>query len=317
MGENHYPQIFFFEGELPMDLSYGNDNLVQFSEGDYIYDSSNKLLYVSRNVELESTLLNIAKEGKSGLDIDDFEELCMKGKSLYSKKEIETKDEQILTLTKDNQEKDELLRKYREKYGNIDDEIDEEPIVVGRNVVSVAKGDNSTMSKDKQFDAQIEAQKFLMQAMRNWSFPEGYGETDELGRPNHFSTVEVLDESGNTIPIVLKSYKRKTEPFKINTEEWDWIIQDGADLLIYDGSDIKRHDINDLVRNQANVSITFSTENLDIEERISAFSESLHYFKELHFDFDSFNISQKAKSVKDIYNTNIGIQNNLSDEEAL
>lgn len=316
-GENHYPQIFFFEGELPMDLSYGNDNLVQFSEGDYLYDSNNKLLYVSRNVELESTLLNIAKEGKSGLDIDDFEELCMKGKSLYSKKEIETKDEQILTLTKDNQEKDELLRKYREKYGNIDDEIDEEPIVVGRNVVSVAKGDNSTMSKDKQFDAQIEAQKFLMQAMRNWSFPEGYGETDELGRPNHFSTVEVLDESGNTIPIVLKSYKRKTEPFKINTEEWDWIIQDGADLLIYDGSDIKRHDINDLVRNQANVSITFSTENLDIEERISAFSESLHYFKELHFDFDSFNISQKAKSVKDIYNTNIGIQNNLSDEEAL
>ena len=209
------------------------------------------------------------------------------------------------------------MNRYRAKFGDIDDDNEDESNVSDPEVVTVKKGKNEPMSKDKQIDAQIEAQKFLMHVMKSWSFPEGYGETDELGKPYHFSTVEVQDENGTPIRIVLKSYKNTSESFKINTEEWDWIIQDGADLLIYDGSDIKRHDINDLVRNQANVSITFSTENLDIEERISSFSDSLHYFKELHFDFDSFNISKKAKSVKDIYNTNSGSQNNFSDEEAL
>ena len=314
---SHYPKIFFFDGELPMGLFYKDSALIHFREGHHFYDTSSRILYISRDVELEDTLFAIAREGKSGLNLDDYRTLCMSGKVSVSKDEIETKDKQISSLMKDNQEKDELLQRYRAKYGSLDDEVEEEANDSDPNVVTVKKGENEPMSKDKQIDAQIEAQKFLMQVMKSWSFPEGYGETDELGKPYHFSTVVVQDESGTSIPIVLKSYKKISEPFKINTEEWDWIIKEEADLLIYDGSDIKRHDINDLVRNQANVSITFSTENLDIEERISAFSDSLHYFNELHFDFDSFNISKKAKSVKDIYNTNIGAQNNFSDEEAL
>ena len=314
---SRYPKIFFFDGELPMGLFYKDSALIHFREGHHFYDTSNRILYISRDVELEDTLFAIAREGKSGLNLDDYRTLCMSGKVSVSKDEIETKDKQISSLMKDNQEKDELLQRYRAKYGSLDDEVEEEANDSDPNMVTVKKGENEPMSKDKQIDAQIEAQKFLMQVMKSWSFPEGYGETDELGKPCHFSTVVVQDESGASIPIVLKSYKKTSEPFKINTEEWDWIIQDGADLLIYDGSDIKRHDINDLVRNQSNVSITFSTENLDIEERISSFSDSLHYFKELHFDFDSFNISKKAKSVKDIYNTNVGSQNNFSDEEAL
>ena len=267
--------------------------------------------------EIESILFSIAREGKYGINLDDYWSLCMSDKVSVSKDEIESKDKQISSLLKDNQEKDELLKRYRAKYGSLDGEVEYSPKDSGSNGASITIGDNNPISKDKQFDAQIEAQRFLMQTMRNWSFPEGYGEADEYGKPKHFSTIIVKDENGDSIPIVLKSYKKTSEPFKINTEEWDWIIQDGADLLIYDGWDIKRHDINDLVRNQTNVSITFSTENLDIEERISAFSDSLHYFKELHFDFDSFNISKKAQSVKDIYNTNNGVQKRLTDEEAL
>lgn len=285
------------------------------ADNNYYYNKDGRKLFVSNSQKIEDVLFEIVIEGKSDLNIEEYKFLCWGDDRIsVSKDDIKEKDEQILSLKKDNQEKDELLKRYRERYGELVDVI-KEIDVISPNVVSVTKGDNSAMSKDKQYDAQIEAQRFLMDVMGNWSFPDGYGETDESGKPNHFSTIEVVDEDGNIRPIVLKSYKKKTEPFKINTEEWDWIIQDGADLLIYDGKDIKRHDINDLVRNQANVSITFSTENLDIEERISAFSDSLHYFKELHFDFDSFNISKKAKSVKDIYNTNIGVQNNLSDED--
>ena len=87
-------------------------------------------------------------------------------------------------------------------------------------------------------------------------------------------------------------------------------------MLIYTGSDIKRIFVKDLILNQNNIAITFSTQNLDIEERIDAFAESLHYFKELHFDFDSFNISKKAESVANIYKKNERGQYNNDNTEA-
>ncbi len=55
--------------------------------------------------------------------------------------------------------------------------------------------------------------------------------------------------------------------------------------------------------------LSFSTENLDIEERIDAFCTTLHYFKELHFDFSSFNIAENAESIKNIFKKNEGTQN--------
>lgn len=71
----------------------------------------------------------------------------------------------------------------------------------------------------------------------------------------------------------------------------------------------------DLIMNQSNISITFSTENLDIEDRIDAFANALHYFTDLHFDFESFNISKRAKSIKALFNTVSGNQQKTSDED--
>ena len=89
-------------------------------------------------------------------------------------------------------------------------------------------------------------------------------------------------------------------------------------MLVYTGDDIKRIFVKDLIMNQTNIALSFSTENLDIEERIEAFAESLHYFKELHFDFDSFNISRKAQSVAEVYKknkrANLDSNNNTEDD---
>lgn len=326
----HNTHIFIYPGLLSSKLSYKNVLLLNYQDvkDDYCYVSKTQKLFVSNRRRTDEILFEVVKEGESGLDIDDYKFLCWgddkitilesKDKQITSLlKDNQEKDKQIFSLMKDNQEKDELLKRYRAKLSINDDDVEDNSDVIDTIGVSIKKGENISISKNKQYDAQIEAQRFLMNVMENWSFPEGYGEADEFGKPKHYSTIMVKDENGDSIPIVLKSYKKTSNPFKINTQEWDWIIQDRAKLLIYDGRDIKIHDPQDLIRNQANVSITFSTENLDIEERISAFSDTLHYFKELHFDFGSFNISKKAKSVRDIYTTNIGVQNNISDEEAL
>lgn len=71
----------------------------------------------------------------------------------------------------------------------------------------------------------------------------------------------------------------------------------------------------DLVRNQNSIVLRFSSENLDIEDKISQFSDLLHYFKQIHFDFESFNIPKNAKVVWNITNKNEGTQEGNSDNE--
>ena len=59
--------------------------------------------------------------------------------------------------------------------------------------------------------------------------------------------------------------------------------------------------INELVRNQDKLTISFSTENLDVEDRLEKFAELLHYFGNVHFDFNSIKPSDYsiAKDLSD------------------
>lgn len=333
----HNSRIFLFDGQLPMELSWFGVVLTHFSEGYYIYDVNNKIIYISRDVELDSTLFEMARSS-SGLNLGDYRALCMSGKVSVSKDEIETKDKQISTLMKDNEKKDELLRRYRERYGNLDDEIDGSQIsdgchegqAVASPTLTIKRGENQPLSTAEKIDAQINAQKKLKELYPSWKYPEGFGEGGS------YPCFNVIKTNGEIMSIVLKSH-RTDDPLHVTTNDWDWIMgkkehkflfpDDGvfqqdypiapAKLFIYTGDDIKELDPKHLIENQPSIALSFSTINLDMEERITAFSDSLHYFNEMSFDFESFNLSNKAKSIKDIYNTNIGLQNNLSDEEAL
>ena len=173
---------------------------------------------------------------------------------------------------------------------------------------TIGKSEDSALSKSVMCDAQVEAQRYLMQKMPEWAFPQNYGCYDENGKPYYHSTVEVTDSDGNNISIVLKSNKKKDAPFKINPTEWEYLFERSAYLLIYTGNDIIKKTKEDLIKNQSRISLSFSTENLDIDDCIEKFCSALHYFKELHFDFDSFNINQNTESIRSIFNRNSGIQ---------
>jgi hypothetical protein len=43
----------------------------------------------------------------------------------------------------------------------------------------------------------------------------------------------------------------------------------------------------ELLRKQDKLTISFSTENLDLEDRLDKFAELLHYFGNVHFNFDT------------------------------
>ena len=183
------------------------------------------------------------------------------------------------------------------------------------NTADISQAPINNISTQEQIEAQLEAQKYLLSIKPMWKFPDNFAEVDEEGMPCCFSTFHITDEEENNRDIVLKSYKRNDAPFSINPEEWDSIMNHKAKILIYRGDDIVEIEKEDLVKNQNSIILRFSTENLDIEDRISQFSDLLHYFKQIHFDFESFNISKRAKSIVGITNKNQGIQTGGSDDD--
>jgi hypothetical protein len=175
--------------------------------------------------------------------------------------------------------------------------------------------DDSDSSKAKRYAAQIEAQRKLMEIFPKWQFPEHYGEQDETGKPYHDSTFKAVNEIGEILPVVLKSYKAKGEVFNINPEEWEWVVKQGAKLLVYtymeDVPDIVEIPREDLIKKQSHIKLTFNSMNLDPEEykdRISDFARALQYFSELHFKFNHFHIKDNAPRAKDIYAIHAGVQ---------
>ena len=184
------------------------------------------------------------------------------------------------------------------------------------NTVHLSKAETNTLSQSEQIEAQLEAQKYLLSIKPMWEFPDNFAEVDEDGKPYCFSTFNIKDEEENDVAIVLKSYKNDKDPFSINPEEWDYLTVSKAKLVIYRGNGHHEElEKEDLIRNQNCVKLRFSTENLDIEDRISQFSDILHYFKQIHFDFESFNISKRAKSIVGITNKNQGKQTGGSDDD--
>lgn len=104
-----------------------------------------------------------------------------------------------------------------------------------------------------------------------------------------FSNSPVMQINDVNYPIVVKSYKKQSEPFNINTGEWELITKEKNSLFfVWDGNKINYIDILGLMRNQSHIDIAFSTENLDIEERLTKFSQTMRYFKDIQFKFSSF-----------------------------
>lgn len=317
--ESNYPRIYLYDGKMPKQVNYCTSDIVlaRFSGDDYYYDTANRKLYVDKNENVEDLLFDLSRGSKVPFNLDDYKAVFRVGMTSVSNEEIEQTQKRIESLTTELSEKEQLLIRYRQRFGDIEESpatLPQSQNSLGGNVV-IRKGNLEGLSMSEMVAAQLEAQRFLMQTQPQWQFPDHYGDVDDDGEPYHFSTAVITDENGTPTSIVLKSHRAEGEPLKINTFEWSSISKEKARIFVYTGDDIKEIDVKDLVSNQPTVNISFSTENLDIEERIVAFADSLRYFKELHFDFDSFNLSKQAKSLSGMYNVNDRRQGATSDND--
>lgn len=153
----------------------------------------------------------------------------------------------------------------------------------------VAKGDNATLgtefstdiSKNDQIEANREAKEIVKEKLEN----EGFVFTKGI---DAFSTINGVIKGDVEFPLVVKSYKFQDEPLKIGANEWIQLMRPNSMFWVHFGNrKLGCLKLYELLRNQDKLTISFSTENLDVEDRLEKFAELLHYFGNVHFDFNS------------------------------
>lgn len=146
---------------------------------------------------------------------------------------------------------------------------------------TIAISYDGDISVNDQKEANREAKEILKERLEN----EGFSFTNGI---DGYSTVDGVIKDGVEFPLVVKSYKYQDAPLKIGANEWIQLMKPNSMFWVHFGNRrLGCLNLYDLMRKQDKLSLSFSTENLDFEDRLENFADILHYFKNVHFDFNS------------------------------
>lgn len=140
---------------------------------------------------------------------------------------------------------------------------------------------STDISKNDQKEANREAKEIVKEKLER----EGFEFSEGIGK---YSTIDGVFKDDIEFPLVVKSYKYQDEPLKIGANEWIQLMKPNSMFWLHFGNrKLGCLKLYELLRNQDKLTLSFSTENLDVEDRLQKFAELLHYFGNVHFDFNS------------------------------
>ncbi|MDR1172337.1 MAG: hypothetical protein LBL24_07785 [Bacteroidales bacterium] len=150
-----------------------------------------------------------------------------------------------------------------------------------REDVVIAVGYGGGISVKDQIETNREAKQIVKEHLEK----EGYNFSKGI---EGYSTIDGVIKNNVEYPLVVKSYKYQDAPLKIGANEWMQLMKPNSMFWVHFGNGkLSYLKLFDLLRKQDKLSISFSTENLDYENRLEKFAELLHYFSNVHFDFNS------------------------------
>ena len=151
---------------------------------------------------------------------------------------------------------------------------------------------STDISKNDQKEANREAKEIVKEKLEK----EGFEFTEGIGK---YSTIEGVFREDVEFPLVVKSYKYQDEPLKIGANEWKQLMRPNSVFCVHFGNrKIGYLELGTLLRTQDKLTISFSTENLDVEDRLEKFAELLQYFGNVYFDFNSVMPSKVASDFR-------------------
>ncbi len=222
---------------------------------------------------------------------------------------LKTQNEELekLLAEKEEIEKEKITLEERlREIVNIDSASSEIEIIEGEirkkndeiaaiNDTTIAISYDEDISVSDQKEANREAKEVVKERLEK----EGFLFTKGI---DGYSTVDGVLKDGIEFPLVVKSYKYQDAPLKIGANEWIQLMKPNSMFWVHFGNrKISCLNLYELLRKQDKLSLSFSTENIDFENRLENFAELLHYFKNVHFDFNSLRPTNysTAENLKD------------------
>lgn len=335
--ENHTLSIFLYAGLLPRKLSYNGELLLNYEDEkyDFYYSKDKHRLIVSNLQKLEETLYKVAKEGNSGLNFDDYKFLCWgEDRMSISKNDIEEKDKRIKYLTASIREKDEIIERYRIKFGDLSQKI---------NANEIDDISNSSINRFHQFaqdelniqngnllerdglsiEEQINAHKEAEQVVRKKLERDGYDcsewvivDEDEMPYKKWKSVNQVdniISPDGKRINLIIKSAKGGY--IYLSATDFSFLTSNSNNvLMVWDGRNVHSVAADDIFNKESNVNLIFDTEYTP-KHYYAALSKVFQYIKRTTFavknptynaydSIKSFGMDSKTEGIQDLFDDN-------------
>lgn len=203
---------------------------------------------------------------------EELEKLLAENEEIEKEKIVLEEQLREIVKTDPNSSEIEIIqRKIRIK--------DEEIAAIGDTTIAINYDHDISVSDQKE--ANREAKEIVKERLEK----EGFSFTRGI---DGYSTIDGVYKGDKEYPIVVKSYKYQGAPLKIGANEWIQLMKPNSMFWVHFGNrKLGCLNLYDLLRKQDKLSLSFSTENLDFENRLENFAELLHYFRNVHFDFNS------------------------------
>lgn len=291
--------VLLYECELPKTISLDEIEdyvFYSFYEGNIAFDEENNI-YINQNADVKKELRKLELVKDSDFSFDGLWQNKLEG---LEKENAQLRKTEGIILKSDfeTEEDAEFIQFYKEGYTKIKahwrslpnrNELSFNDYFLRtiqseiQNYKSITVGTeySNDLSKNDQKEINREAKVIVKEKLES----EGFEFTNGI---DEFSTINGVKKEGIEYPLVVKSYKNQDEPLKIGANEWIQLMHPNSMFWVYFGNDkIACLKLNELLRKQDNLTISFSTENLDVENRLEKFAELLRYFGNVHFDFHS------------------------------
>jgi hypothetical protein len=324
--ERHYTRIFLFNGVFPIDVFYKGNFFIRYFENEkYLYNYSTKILYINDKENMDDVLFIIAREGKMGITLDDYQTLCREGKVMISQEDAQ-KLKHYNEIKKEKEaleEKNKSLEAELERFRRlssiqtppVEADIQENTQQTSEEYTTNKVLYKGNLSKEEQIDAHKEAvlksKKALEKAgydCSKWILDE---ENDSPGFWQSYSQVCgcIKNPQREDVDIVVKSAKGGT--IHLSATDLDLLVADKHNILmVWDGTTAHSITNEELFGQNSNINLVFDTKNTPYEY-YSALSGFFKYIKgttfvienpkrNIHNTVKSFGLDVKQEGTQDL-----------------
>ena len=102
-----------------------------------------------------------------------------------------------------------------------------------------------------------------------------------------WTCIDGITKEGIEYPIVIRSNKSGSNT-KLSSIDWNQLMKPNAMFVVNTNSGVGTINFRELLRSKDNITIRFSSENIDRPDHIYNLAEVFTYFKGLQFDFESY-----------------------------